>query len=410
MLLLIIYIFLIILSNILFFNYFMQHNALLRFIDRYVGIPLLIFLSMFKRRNRLPIQNIKKIMVLKFAAIGDSLLLIPMLRLLRKSFPNAEITFVCTKINKSVIDKIPYLDKVINLDLYSFIVNPLTFVKMIFTMRKVNYDVIIDAEQWSRFSSLIIALIKREWSVGYKIKEQYKHYIYDSVVMHRRDEHEIKSFLNLLLPLGITYSEKDYELEYFLSDDNMKFAEKYFKENGLEGKYVLSIHPGCGNNGEAREWAEENYITLGKRLIKYNSKVQIILTGSNVEYAKCKRIEDGIGKNVINTAGKYKLDDAIALIKQSRFLICGNTGILHFATGVGTRTFGLHGPTNPVKWRAYSEKAILIQSDIYCSPCLYLGHDFGCNKPTCMDRILVEDVYQKVIDTMIGDGLSISKN
>lgn len=349
-------------------------------------------------------------MVLKFAAIGDSLLLIPMLRLLRKSFPKAEITFVCTKINKSVIDKIPYIDKNICLDLYSFIVNPLSFVKMIFSLRRVKYDVIVDAEQWSRFSSLIIALIKRDWSVGYKIKEQYKHYIYDSVVMHRRDEHEIKSFLNLLIPLGITFSDEDYWLEYFLSKENFMFAEKYYNDNDLNNKYVLCIHPGCGSNGEAREWLEENYIMLGKKLIKYSDDVRIILTGAEIEYEKCKRIEEGIGKNVINTAGKYKLDDVIALIKNSKFLICGNTGILHFATGVGARTFGLHGPTNPVKWRAYSDKAVLIQSDIYCSPCLYLGHDFGCNNPVCMDRILVNDVYQRIVETMINDGFYMAKN
>jgi len=388
----------------------MQHNAILRFFDRYLGIPLLIFFSMFKRRKRLPIQNIQKIMVLKFAAIGDSLLLIPMLRLLRSSFPKSEITFVCTHINKSVIDKVPYIDKNICLNLYSFIVNPMSFVKTIFDLRKIKYDVIIDAEQWSRFSSLIIALIRNDWSIGYKIKQQYKHYIYDSVVMHQRDEHEIMSFLNLLIPLGVTYSEKDYRLEYFLSADNIEFAEKYFKENELEGKYVFSMHPGCGSNGEAREWSEENYISLGKKLIEYNKDVKIILTGSEIEYAKCKRIEDGIGKNVLNTAGKNKLDDVIALIKHTRFLICGNTGMLHFATGVGVKTFGLHGPTNPVKWRAYSDKAVLIQSDIYCSPCLYLGHDYGCNKPVCMDRILVGDVYKKVLSTMKSDGFSVNKN
>jgi ADP-heptose:LPS heptosyltransferase len=296
------------------------------------------------------------------------------------------------------------------LDLYSFVVNPLSFVKTIFNLRKIKYDVIIDAEQWSRFSSLIIALIRRDWSVGYKIKEQYKHYIYDSVVMHQRDEHEIISFLNLLIPLGVTFTEKDYWLEYFLSKENMDFADKYFEKNSLKEKYVLSMHPGCGNNGEPREWSEENYIALGKRLINFNKNVEILLTGADIEFDKCERIAKGIGKNVINTAGKYKLDDVIALIKLSKFLICGNTGILHFATGVGVKTFGLHGPTNPVKWRAYSDDAVVIQSDIYCSPCLYLGHDFGCNKPVCMDRIMVEDVYQKVISHMEKDGIDFSNN
>jgi ADP-heptose:LPS heptosyltransferase len=387
----------------------MQHNAILRFFDRYFGIPLLIFFSMFKRKKRLPIQNINKIMVLKFAAIGDSLLLIPMLRLLRKSFPYVDITFVCTPINKSIIDKIPYINNVINLNLYSFVVNPLSFFKTIFDLRRIKYDVIIDAEQWSRFSSLIIALIKNEWSIGYKIEKQYKHFIYDYVILHQKNKHEIESFLDLLLPRGVTHTEKDYQLEYFLTDGNMEFAKKYFKENDLEDKYVISMHPGCGNNGEAREWSEEKYVLLGKKLLEYNKDIKIILTGSKVEYEKCKRIEDGIGERVLNTADKFRLDDVIALIKLTKFMICGNTGMLHFATGVGVKTFGLHGPTNPEKWRAYSENAVMIQSDIYCSPCLYLGHDFGCNKPICMDRILVEDVFSNVINTINSDFSLLSK-
>jgi len=57
---------------------------------------------------------------------------------------------------------------------------------------------------------------------------------------------------------------------------------------------------------------------------------------------------------------------------------------------------GLHGPTNPVQWGAYNKKAITIQSSKYCSPCLYLGHDYGCNKPTCMKEITADEVYMEI--------------
>jgi ADP-heptose:LPS heptosyltransferase len=73
---------------------------------------------------------------------------------------------------------------------------------------------------------------------------------------------------------------------------------------------------------------------------------------------------------------------------------------LHLAASVGTKTIGLHGPTNPIKWAAYTKNTITIQSDKYCSPCLYLGHDYGCEKPNCMEYIKVDGVFLKTIKAL----------
>ena len=67
--------------------------------------------------------------------------------------------------------------------------------------------------------------------------------------------------------------------------------------------------------------------------------------------------------------------------------------MLHIASCVGTKTMGLHGPTNPQKWGAYNKNSVLIQSDKLCSPCLYLGHDYGCKSWPCMSHISVDDVF-----------------
>jgi len=103
--------------------------------------------------------------------------------------------------------------------------------------------------------------------------------------------------------------------------------------------------------------------------------------------------QQGIDNGVINITGQNSLDDVVALIKKCELIVCSNTGMLHIAGCVGTKTMGLHGPTNPAKWGSYSKKAVLIQSDKFCSPCLYLGHDYGCNKPDCMKYITVDDVF-----------------
>lgn len=372
----------------------MKRRAIFRLFDKYVGIPIIVFLAIFtKRKKRLPIENIKKILIIKLAAIGDSILLIPTLRTLKKTFPNAEITFICSQINYSVINKIPYVHKIIDCDVHSFLKNPFLFSKFISNLRKEKYELIIDVGQWERINALITMLAKADFTIGFKTEGQFKHFGYDSIIPHLRNKHELENFLDLLIPLGINITDEDKKLEYFLNKEDYSFADNFWLQNDIQNKTVICLHPGCGENGKPREWSVENYINLGKRLVAYDDNIRILITGATHEAERCRQIAEGIGKNVINTAGKFPLDNVVALVQKVKLIVCSNTGMLHIASCVGTKTMGLHGPTNPLKWGSYNKNAVLIQSDKFCSPCLYLGHDYGCQAPQCMSHISVDDVF-----------------
>jgi heptosyltransferase I len=372
----------------------MKRRAIFRLFDKYVGIPVIILLAILtKRKRRLPIQNIRKILIIKLAAIGDSILLIPTLRTLKNSFPDAEITFICSQINYSVIKKIPYVKNIIDCNVHSFLRNPFLFFKFMQTLRKEKYELVIDCGQWERINAIMTMLIRSDFTVGFKTEKQFKHFGYDSVVPHLRNKHELENFLDLLVPLGINISDEDKKLEYFLNSVDYNFADKFWEENKLDGKIVICLHPGCGENGMPREWAVQNYIDLGNRLVNYNDEIRILITGATHEQERCRQIYDNISKNVINTAGQYQLDNVVALVQKAKLIVCSNTGMLHIASCVGTKTMGLHGPTNPLKWGSYNKKSVLIQSDKFCSPCLYLGHDYGCQMPQCMAHISVDDVF-----------------
>lgn len=372
----------------------MKRRALFRIFDKYVGIPIVILMAIFlKRKRRLPIENVKKILFIKLAAIGDSILLIPTLRTLKRAFPGSEITFICTKINYAVARKTKYIDKVVEIDVHSYLRHPYSFVSFIKKLRKEKYEIVIDAGQWERINAIITMLAKADFSVGFRTGGQMKHYGYDSVVAHTKTKHELETFLDLLVPLGITLTDEDKKLEYFLNDEDYNFANRFWLENSLDGRTVICLHPGCGENGRPREWEVKNYIELGRRLVEYDENIRVLITGAKLEEDRCKTIAEGIGRNTINTAGMYPLDNVVALVKKSKLIVCSNTGMLHIASCVGTKTMGLHGPTNPVKWGSFNKNAVLIQSDKFCSPCLYLGHDYGCQAPQCMAHISVDDVF-----------------
>ncbi|MCX6165300.1 MAG: glycosyltransferase family 9 protein [Ignavibacteriae bacterium] len=389
----------------------MQRKSIYRFFYRYIVISIIAILSLlFKREKRFPVENIKNILIIKFAAIGDIILMVPMLRLLKKNYPNAKITFLCSDINFSMVKRVKYIDEIIDYNIHSAISKPLEFLRFLKNIRINIYDLVIDAEQWSRVNAILTVFLKKKYLIGFKFDKQYKHFYYDAISIHTKKRHEVENFLSLLEIIGINAENEDKELEFNLSSKFIEFSEEFWNEKKLKGKYVICMQPGSGTNGYAREWSDENYINLGKRLTAKGKNIIILLTGLKSDFDRCENIIKSIGKNALNISGKYNMDKDLAIVKKSNMMICGNTGILHLSASVKTRTIGLHGPNNPVLWGAYDKNAVVVQSDIYCSPCLYLGHDFGCKKPVCMDRILIEDVYQKVIEVMKTDGYIFSSN
>ncbi len=378
----------------------MKRKAIYRFFDRYLGIPIVFLLRIFVRKKKEIPSNIRRVLIIKFAAIGDAILMVPVLRILKKSVPDVKIYFLSSNINNSIVKKNTYIDKIININVYKFLINPFAFARFIMMMRRREFDIIFDAEQWSRISVIIASLSKSKHTIGYKMDKQYKHYLYSSQINHSRYRHEVENFLALLEPLGIKTSGDDKKPEFFLTTEEENAADRFIEENKLKGYFVICFQPSTGTSGYAREWKDENYSELGRRITEKFDNVKILLTGAKDDFERCEIIKNNIGKNTMNIAGKSTIGTDVAIVKRSNLMVCGNTGILHMAASVGTQTIGLHGPNNPLTWGAYDTNAISIISDIYCSPCLYIGHDFGCRVPTCMERIKVDDVFLKITDIL----------
>src|SRR5688572_15233647 len=74
-------------------------NSFLRFCDRFFGIPLILFLSLFKKKGKEIPKSITSILLFKFAGIGDLALISGVILDLRKKFPKAEIVLFTGKEN-----------------------------------------------------------------------------------------------------------------------------------------------------------------------------------------------------------------------------------------------------------------------------------------------------------------------
>jgi heptosyltransferase-2 len=124
--------------------------------------------------------------------------------------------------------------------------------------------------------------------------------------------------------------------------------------------------------------------------------VQIALLGSPNDREICEQVQSQAGKAtgaVRNLAGQTSLDDAIALLAQTRAVVSNDSGLLHIASALNRPVVALYGSTDPNYAPPLAEIARTVSLHLECSPCRKrecpLGHHDCMNKMT-VDRVWSE--------------------
>jgi Glycosyltransferase family 9 (heptosyltransferase) len=106
------------------------------------------------------------------------------------------------------------------------------------------------------------------------------------------------------------------------------------------------VHPGA--TGTARRWPAERFAAVARALRRYRP----VVTGSPQEAELCHRVADlaGLAPGA-DLGGRLDLPDLAALLASARLLVCGDTGVAHLATALGTPSVLLFGPVPPSRWR-----------------------------------------------------------
>jgi len=96
-------------------------------------------------------------------------------------------------------------------------------------------------------------------------------------------------------------------------------------------------------------------------------------------------------ERVINLQGKTDLQELAARLQEAHLLVSGDTGTLHLAAAMGTRTLGVFlGPASCFETGPYGEGHYVFQAEPPCHPCTEAGA--GCPEPICRAMIPPEVV------------------
>lgn len=354
-----------------------RNNPLLKKLDYWLGIPLVYMLGIFHRQHTKP-RYYKNIVLLKTAAVGDTIILSAMIAELKQRYPQAQITVICSNNNAAMVKSLPDIDRI---DIFAM-KKPWQSLKRIKALG--HYDLALDFGPWPRINSLITWRLNADYKVGFYRHETHRHYIYDVKVEHSDKLHEIENYRNILRGAGV-------EPRGLLPD--LRTNKRLIMDNYA----VFHLFPG-GAMDIQRRWPKERWLELAEELHQLYG-VRILLSGGPADKEEVQQICDSLiakGIPAENIAGKYSLGDMASILQYAKVVISVNTGIMHYAAAVGVPLVAIHGATSEVRWGPLSDNAIVVKSGEHCQPCISLGFESKCTKPVCMEHVTVDMVLQKV--------------
>lgn len=322
----------------------------------------------------------------------------PLIKSLRKRFPDARIIFVTNTSNQSLFKYIDEVDDVFTVSDKGALSLISSSIGVLFKLWVSRPDVYIDLEIYSNYSSVITTMSLSKNRMGFFKDDK----------MYRKGMYTHMLFFNIKSPVSQTYLQfarilncADPTTEVKINAQNISSNEIASVRNKLDGSldsnYIV-INPNASDLRLERRWPSENIVQLIGILAAEYPEKEIVLIGDKKESSHVNFIvsQAAPGIRLIDSSGKLSLHELIALIANAELMITNDTGPMHLAFALGVRTVSLFGPCSPQQYGG-TEKTISIYKDVYCSPCV---HEFlipPCNgNNQCMKKINVLEVVDAV--------------
>lgn len=353
----------------------------------------------------------RSILVACTRRLGDVLLTTPLVRSLKRQWPDAQIDMIVFRGTEGVLENNPDIRRVI-----------------VVAQRAKPRERFADAARIWRQYDLACAAISSDrarfytWFGGRRRVglvdparvTRLTRFMLDGIALDRHgDVHTVTSSLAIADALGVTPCAE--VVPPGIGSDPERIARF---EAMLYGSSALSrtrphivLHP--FPMFRYKQWNEGGWVEL----IRWARArgFDVALSGgpapAEVEYAR--GIVAAAGEPVANFVGRITFGETAELIRRARLFVGPDTGATHVAAACGTPTLALFGPSNPVRWGpwpagwpAHSEpwplrgsgqrgNVYLMQGEGDCVPCRLEGCDRNLES---WSRCLTSLPTQRVID------------
>jgi len=286
-----------------------------------------------------------RILVIRGGAIGDFILTLPAIKLLRENFPEAHLEILGYRHIVAIAEGRYYADGARSIEY-----GPMAG---FFVPNSVLEPAL--AEYFASFQQVVSYLFDPDgFFEGNMRRAGVKNFL---PAYQKLDDSEHAS-LQLARPLqSMALFLEDHAATVHPSREDNAFAQEFL---GKSDAPVVAIHPGSGS--PRKNWPVERWTEIGRWILEEQPGGRILIIGGEADEAQFAALTKGLGTNRTLIARGLPLPQLAALLARCALYLGHDTGISHLAASVGARCILLFGPTDPAFWAPANPGVTVLQA------------------------------------------------
>ena len=280
-------------------------------------------------------EQIERILIIRLAPLGETVLTTPVIRALRQHFQNAYIAYMVAPTREDLVAANPHLNEVLTYQA--------SVPKLIYQIARRRFQMAIVLQPTFRLV-LHTFLARIPFRVGFETNAGGQKLL-SLAVPNNTTQHETQRYLDVVRALGVEVT--DAEPEVFVDSAGTAWVGNFLESEKLnDNRPIIGLNPGAAT--AYRRWEASNFAVLGDRLHERYGAHIVITTGPR-EGELAVQVAKGMVHPpvIVNQATTMEL---AALLQRCDLYISNDTGPMHLSTAVNTPTLAVFGASNLTQW------------------------------------------------------------
>jgi heptosyltransferase I len=334
----------------------------------------------------------RSICLLRLSALGDATHVVPMLRTLRRAWPQVPITWILGKGEAKLLEGLE--------DIELLVYDKSAGWAGVSALRRQlggrKFEVLLQMQLALR-ANLLSAAVAAERRIGYdrrRSKEGHSLFINERIGPGGR--HVLDAFAQFLAPLGLVQDRVEWNLPV------PQIARDWARQQLPGPQRTLLVSP-CSSH-PLRNWHVRGYAAVADHAAARGWRVVLGGGRSGLERRTADAIAEAMQHPVLDLVGKDTLKQALAVLECADLVLSPDSGPVHMANAMGTKVLGLYACTDRERSGPYSDPSHSVNHydeaarRFIGKPAERLRWGKRVEFPGVMDLIPVEEVISKFDD------------
>ena len=392
----------------------------IRWIDRWLGIPVCIALTGIRRfMAMLTIeaeQRVRSIVFIKLAEQGSTVLAQSAIHRAIELVGRDNVYFLVFEENRFILDAMCLIppQNVICIRQCNLLATARDGLRALIVLRKLGVSAAVDLEFFARCSAAMSYLCGAKYRIGFHAESgegPYRGNLMTHRLRYNPYLHTAQMFLTMveaatflpgqLAPFEYMPPLQDWPVRMEPTPKEVEEVRTILCAASARGHFqpLILLNANCSDMLPLRRWPGERYVELARRLLQRYPEVYVGFTGAAPERAAVAELVQWVASDrCFSLAGRTSLRQLLVLYGLAEVLVTNDSGPAHFSALTPIDVVTLFGPETPRLFSALGPRSHVFWEALACSPCVSAlnNRQSKCQNNVCMQHIDVDRVFAAI--------------